>query len=96
MLIRVEPRDELEEGYNYELMVTCVVHNRVWDDPEGNIQATELAGKLQDALKKCPGLELSSFEVDSDAELPLSILSDYRTWDIFNYLTHRERLDDVE
>lgn len=96
LLIRIEPSSELQESENYELMVTCVVHHRVWEDFEGQKNAKDVAGKLEAELKKCPGIELISFDVDTDAELPLSILADYRTWDIFNYLTHRERLNGVQ
>ena len=95
LFVRVEPQTELNEGDDYELSLLCVVPHDVWDDEAEQKQAREIAEKLNKELtsKKCSGIKLVAFDVGSDDELPLSTLSYYRTWDIFNYLTHRDRLD---
>lgn len=98
LFVRVEPQTELNEGDDYELRLLCVVPHQVWDEPAKQKQAKEIAEKLKSELtsKKCGGIKLVDFGVDSDDGLPLSTLSYYRTWDIFNYLTHRDRLDGKE
>lgn len=93
ILVQLEPQSELEAGADYELSVLCVVHHAAWNEAEKQQKAKSVAEKMQAQLRKCAGINLVSFEVDSDEELPLSTLSYYRTWDIFNYLTHRDRLD---
>jgi hypothetical protein len=86
--------EELPANAEYVMDCVCVVHPETWENPTARKKALAAGDTLKALIKKCQGIQLDSFEVNSSDEIPLSYLDRYRSWDVFNYLTHRDLLNE--
>lgn len=93
ILVSLDSNEELKAGSDYGMDCVCAVWPEVWEDDSDREKAKAAADKLKKLLESCGGIELDEFEVNTTDELPLSYLQSYRTWDVFNYLTHRDLLE---
>lgn len=94
ILVDLDSFNELPAKADYMMDCVCVVHPETWENPTARKEALAAGDILKALIKKCQGIQLDSFEVDSSDEIPLSYLDQYRSWDVFNYLTHRDLLKD--
>lgn len=92
ILVDLDSFGELPAEKDYEMSCVCVVHPETWENPAAQKQACEAADKLKALIAKCQGIQLEEFEVNTSDEIPLSYLHKYHSWDVFNYLTHRDLL----
>jgi hypothetical protein len=92
ILVDLNSNEELGTNSDYRMECVCAVWPDLWSDSEGQEKAKTAASKLKQLLEKCNGIKLDYFEVNSTDEIPISYLYQYRSWDIFNYLTHRDLL----
>lgn len=93
VLLQLMPERELAEGEEYEVNILCLVRPEHWSDPPMKANAQASLEKIRDALEEVDGLDVHGVDLQSTDETMISTLFSYRTWDVFNYLTHRDRLE---
>jgi hypothetical protein len=96
ILVGLDSFDELPAKAEYVMDCVCVVHPEIWENIAARKKALATGETLTALIKECQGIQLDNFEVDSSDEIPLSYLDRYRSWDVFNYLTHRDLLNEEE
>ncbi|OYV06676.1 MAG: hypothetical protein CFE26_05000 [Verrucomicrobiales bacterium VVV1] len=93
ILVALDPPDEIDADKNYNLECVCAVWPEVWDDEEKQAKAIKAGEDLGKLIRSCDGISLDrEVEVDSTDGIPLSHLHYYRSWDVFNFLSHRDLL----
>lgn len=92
ILVSLDSFDELPANEEYVMGCVCVVHPEIWENFAARKQALAAGDTLKALIEKCQGIQLDGFEVNSSDEIPLSYLDQYHSWDVFNYLTHRDLL----
>jgi|GEM_PF-2002863 len=92
ILVSLDSFDELPAESEYAMDCVCVVLPEFWEDSVTQKRALAAGDTLKALIQKCQGIQLGGFEVDTSDELPLSYLHQYRPWDVFNFLTHRDLL----
>jgi hypothetical protein len=92
ILVHLNSNEELDANTDYGMDCVCAVWPEVWEDTKRREKAAAAASKLKKLLEGCSGIALDEFEINSTDEIPLSYLHQYRSWDVFNYLTHRDLL----
>lgn len=92
ILVALNSFDELSASEEYLMDCVCVVHPETWENLAARKKAITAGDTFEALIKDCHGIQLDRFEVNSSDEIPLSYLDQYRSWDVFNYLTHRDLL----
>ena len=93
ILLALDTFDEIDPGKNYHVECVCAVWPEFWDDDSKRDKAIKAGKDLGNLIKSCKGISLDrDVEVESTDEIPLSYLHQYRSWDVFNFLSHRDLL----
>lgn len=96
ILVQLTPERELAENEDYEINVLCLVRPEEWNDPKIKANAENAWKDITATLEKIKGVDVGTLEFGSTDEFVISELFNYQAWDVFNYLTHRDRLDGDE
>lgn len=93
ILLALDPLDEINSETNYHVDCVCAVWPEFWDDEKKQAKAIKAGEDLGNLIKSCDGISLDkNIEVATTDEIPLSYLHHYRSWDVFNFLSHRDLL----
>ena len=92
MLIALDPAEEIGADKDYSVDCVCAVWPEFWDDAGKQEKSIKAGATLKKLIESCAGIKLDSFEVATTDEIPLSHLHQYRPWDVFNFLSHRDLL----
>lgn len=93
ILIALDPLAEIGADKKYSVDCVCAVWPEIWENAAKQAKAIEAGKKLGELIKSCKGISLEKdVEVATTDEIPLSYLHQYRPWDVFNFLSHRDLL----
>ncbi len=92
ILVSLDSSEELGADQAYSMDCVCAVLPEFWDDVGKQVKALAAGERFKNLIESCNGIKLDSFEVDTTDEIPLSYFHQYRPWDVFNFLSHRDLL----
>lgn len=87
--------DELSEAENYEVILWLTMTTDDYESQENREAVEKLAGQIANTMQECEGIEVTDYEVKSEADMSLDDRRSFKRWD-YDALSFAEDLPTIK